>query len=97
MHTQDKGRVDKWRVDKVESNLPTQIYIFANNESEWVCKFPESYNAEANAKRIVQAVNSFDDLLETCKIVEEYLNRDNNSSMFGEILKEAIAKAEKPE
>ena len=48
----------------------------------------------ANAKRIVQAVNSYDGLLEVCVLAREYIFEGGNSRILGEKLNKAIAQAE---
>lgn len=55
------------------------------------------FKDEINAKRIVQAVNSFPDLLEVCKSMErhfKYAINDEDDKIAYLKLKEAIAQAE---
>ena len=53
--------------------------------------------AEANARRICQCVNNFDDLLEACKRVRSWLNQEHKEVLTKakceQILYEAIDKA----
>ena len=46
------------------------------------------------ANLIVQTHNSFDGLLEACKLAKEYIFKGGNSRILGEKLNEAIAQAE---
>ena len=99
MHTEGK-----WEVEKSENKI---FIIVDQNQLSVIAKMDFfNDNREEDAKRIVQAVNSFDDLLEACKGALEQFNNletmaDDDTTYLSTAqraeLEQAIAQAEKPE